>query len=202
MDQSGSVTRWLRSLEHGDQAAASALWDRYFQSLVGVARVQLRGMRTGAGDEDDVALSAFTSFFRRVERGQFDELRGREDLWRVLVVIARRKAISWIRHETAQKRGGGKLLGDAYLEDVVNAEPTPEFTAELLDEMRHLLEFLRKEDGTLLLIAMRKLEGCNNAEIAAELSVSTRTVERKFRRICILWSNDVEQRMGGGGVRC
>ena len=90
------------------------------------------------------------------------------------------------------------MQGDAFIEDVVNTEPTPEFTAEILDEVRQLFDYLRKEDGTLFLIAMRKLEGCNNAEIAAELSVSTRTVDRKFRRICILWSEDFEKRMGNG----
>jgi len=173
------------------------LWDRYFQNLAEIARDQLGTVKTGAGDENDVALSAFYSFCQRLEEGRFENLQGRDDLWKVLVVIVRRKAITWIRHETAEKRGGGKLYGDAFLEDAVGAEPTPDFTVELLDELRHLLDVLRNEDGTLCLIAMRKLEGYSSSEIAAELSVSPRTVERKFRRICILWAEEVDKRSEG-----
>jgi DNA-directed RNA polymerase specialized sigma24 family protein len=132
-----------------------------------------------------------------VEEGRFSDLRGRDELWRVLVVIAKRKAINWVRHELADVRGGGKVQGDAFLADVVSPEPTPEFTAELLDEFRHLLEILREEDATLCLIALRKSEGCSNAEIAAELSLSPRTVQRKFQRICVVWTADLEKRSPG-----
>jgi DNA-directed RNA polymerase specialized sigma24 family protein len=194
MGEDGSVTRWLRSLEQGDHEAVAPLWSRYFQNLAGIARQQMGSAKTGAADENDVALSAFHSFCQRLKAGGFRDLQGRDDLWRVLVVIVKRKAISWLRHETAEKRGGGKRYGEAFLDDVVSDEPTPEFTAELMDELRRLLAILRREDGTLCLIAMRKLEGYNTSEIAAELSVSPRTVERKFRRVCILWAEDVDKR--------
>jgi len=197
MDNSGSVTRWIRTLQRGDPEAATQLWERYFRRLAAVARAQMgQGRRTG-GDEEDVALSAFHSFFRCVREGRFATLQGRDELWRVLVVIAKRKAINWLRHETADIRGGGKVQGDAFLSDVVSPEPTPQFTAELLDEFRHVLEILRNEDGTLCLIALRKLEGYTSKEIAAELSLSVRTVERKSKRICVVWAADADQRAQG-----
>ena len=197
MSTPGSVSRWILALQQGDQEAAAPLWDRYFRRLAGIARAQLAHARRAAGDENDVALSAFHTFCRSVEEGRFSDLQGRDELWRVLVVIAKRKAINWVRHEMAGIRGGGKVQGEAFLADVVSPEPTPEFTAELLDEFRHLLEVLRREDGTLCLIALRKSEGYSNAEIAAELSLSPRTVERKFQRICIVWAADVERRSPG-----
>ncbi|MFV1968044.1 MAG: ECF-type sigma factor, partial [Pirellulaceae bacterium] len=177
---------------------ATPLWERFFHRLARVARAQLDPIRLGAGDEMDVALSAFHSFCRRAGAGQYPDLESREDLWRLLVVIAKRKAIDWKRHELAKKRGGGAIKGSLLLADIVSPEPTPEFTAELLDEMRHCFDMLRREDGTLRLIALRLLEGHSNEEIAVELSVSVRTVQRKFQRICILWEADVDQRAQDG----
>jgi DNA-directed RNA polymerase specialized sigma24 family protein len=129
-----------------------------------------------------------------VEQGKLPDLQGRQELWRVLVVIARRKAVSWLRHEGAAKRGGGKLRGESLLANVFSAEPSPDFAAELLDEVRHLLDLLRREDATLCLVAKRKLEGYSNAEIAAELSLSPRSVQRKIQRIRIVWSADADLR--------
>ena len=45
MDPEGSVTRWISQLKNGDRAAAEALWETYFHSLVALARDRLRGAR-------------------------------------------------------------------------------------------------------------------------------------------------------------
>jgi ECF sigma factor len=77
----GSITRCLAPLRAGDRVAAQALWGRYFRRLVGLARTRLRGTARGPEDEEEVALSAFDSFYRRAERGQFPRLVDRNDLW-------------------------------------------------------------------------------------------------------------------------
>lgn len=198
MDEPGSVTRWIIMLQQGDknQAAAAGLWQRYFQRLARVARAQLGRPSRAVLDESDIALEALHSFFQGVEEGRFADLQGRDELWRVLVVIAKRKAINSLRHELAQIRGGGKAHSDALLAEIAGTEPTPELTAALFDELQHILSVLREEDGTLCLIAIRKSEGHSNQEIAAELSVSLRTIERKLTRINILWAADLEKRFG------
>jgi hypothetical protein len=61
---SGSVTHWIRRLEAGEEAAFQKLWEVYFRRLVGLARQRLRGTPHAATDEEDVALSAFDSFYR------------------------------------------------------------------------------------------------------------------------------------------
>ena len=47
----------------------------------------------------------------------------------------------------------------------------------------------RLDDETLRQIAIRKMEGETNAEIARDLGVQPRTVERKLRLIRELWSD-------------
>lgn len=184
----------MRRLREGDQDAAARLWDRYFRRLAAIARTRLDNAPLGAGDQDDVALSAFHSFCCQVEQGRLPNLQSREDLWKVLVIIAKRKAIDWMRHEKAAKRGGAQTRTASLLDELVAQDPSPEFAAQLVDELRYLLDRLRREDGTLCLIAVRRLEGHTNAEIAAELSLSPRTIERKLQRIAVHWSADAEQR--------
>jgi DNA-directed RNA polymerase specialized sigma24 family protein len=198
MEPSGSVTQWIRSLQQGDSEAASHLWDRYFRRLAALVRSQYGSIRSGQGNESDVALGAFQSFCRGLQEGKFASLQGRDELWKVLVVIAKRKAVDCLRRENARKRGGGQVQGDAFLSDLIGVEPTPDVTAELLDEFRHVLDLLAAEDGTLCLIALRKFEGYTNQEIAAELSTHTRTVQRKCERIRIIWAADVERRDSDG----
>jgi hypothetical protein len=44
-----------------------------------LARGKLQGLRRGADDEEDVALSAFHSFYRGLEQGRFLTLDDRQD---------------------------------------------------------------------------------------------------------------------------
>src|SRR6516225_8427239 len=78
MSSPGSVTYWIHQLPAGDQAAIQKLWERYFPRLVGLVRKRLMGAPRAADDEEDVALSAFNSFFRRAQEGRFPKLTDRD----------------------------------------------------------------------------------------------------------------------------
>src|SRR5262245_41975419 len=97
MASNGSVTGWVEQLQAGDPEAARALWERYFPRLVGLARKKLGDTPRRAADEEDVALSAFDSFCRGARRGQFPQLGGRDNLWRLLVTLTARKAFEQVR---------------------------------------------------------------------------------------------------------
>src|SRR6516165_5074748 len=136
MASGGSVTHWLALLQAGNPAAAQRLWERYFQSLVGLARKKLGGQRPRAADEEDVALSAFDSFCRGAENGRFPNLDDRNNLWQLLIVLTARKALHLLRDEGRQKRGGSTVAagrgtdsGAWALEQLVGREPTPMFAA-------------------------------------------------------------------------
>jgi RNA polymerase sigma factor (sigma-70 family) len=198
----GSVTQWLGQLKAGDWAAAQQLWQVYFQRLVGLARRKLLGAPRRAADEEDVALSAFDSFCRGAEQGRFPRLDDRDDLWQLLVLIAERKACDLIEREHRQKRGGGKVQDEAALEGakedsvapgmagVVGREPTPALAAQVAEECRRLLDALGDEQ--LRTLALGKLEGYTNDEIAAKLELSRPTVERKLNRIRRLWAKETD----------
>jgi DNA-directed RNA polymerase specialized sigma24 family protein len=193
-----SVSAWVAQLRAGNRAAAQQLWEQYFSRLVSLARRKLQGLRRGAADEEDVALSAFDSFCRGVEQGRFPQLGDRNNLWDLLVVITVRKATDLLHHETRQKRGGGKVAGESALDDllgpedrgagidqVMGAEPTPALAAQVADEVQRLLGMLPKEE--VRSVALMKLEGYTNAEIADRLGCAEATVERRLNLIRSIW---------------
>ena len=178
----GSITRWIGELQAGARIdeATQGLWERYYDRLVHLARARLRDAPRGPADEEDAALSAFDSFCRGVAAGRFPRLGSRDDLWRILVTITR-KAADQIRDERRQKRGGGRLLGEAALvgaedgavcgfEAIAGREPSPEFAALVADEVRLRLAELR--DESLRRVALLRLEGYDNGDIAALLECS------------------------------
>jgi RNA polymerase sigma factor (sigma-70 family) len=194
MEQKGSVTRWLGQLQAGDEQAVQPLWERYYRRLVGLARKKLRDTPRRAADEEDVALSAFGSFCEGVRQGRFPELDDRDNLWRLLFTLTARKAFDQVRGEQCEKRGGGNVSGESALrgaegspagfEQLVSREPTPEFAASVAEEYRRLLDLLEPE---LRSIAVWKMEGYTNEQIADKLACATSTIERKLRRIRNLW---------------
>jgi DNA-directed RNA polymerase specialized sigma24 family protein len=196
-DGENSVTQWIGDLRAGNRDEASRrLWERYFTRLARVAQVRLRAVARGPADGEDVALSVFASFFQGVAAGRFPELGNRDDLWRLLVTITARKAHNQRRDEGRQKRGGGRVAGegalagadptgDDFLAQAVGSEPTPEFAAMVTDEYRRLFGSLA--DESLRVVALLKLEGHSNEEIAKSLDCGLRTVERKLEVIRKRW---------------
>jgi DNA-directed RNA polymerase specialized sigma24 family protein len=202
----GSVTLWLGALKAGDLAAAQPLWERYFAQLVRLARARLRAMpRGGRGtdaDEEDAALSAFDSFCEGAARGRFPRLADRDQLWRLLVVLTARKVAAQTQRQRRQKRGSGRVLREAdllgadpdpdtdtaTLEQVVGAEPSPDFAAMVAEECRRLIDGLGDED--LRRIAVWKMEGYSNEEIRHRMGCSLRTVTLKLALIRTLWDRE------------
>src|SRR5271157_3764998 len=116
MDSSRGVTHWIGQLRAGDPVAAQQLWEGYFRRLVGLARGKLRGTSRRAADEEDVALSAFDSFCRGVEGGRFPQLKDRDGLWALLVLMTVRKAADLANYNRRERRGSGQVRGDSAFE--------------------------------------------------------------------------------------
>lgn len=185
----GSVTCFFGKLRSGNASAASALWDVYFPRLVALARKTLAGQPQRFADCDDAVQSAFASFCLRVQAGEF-EVRDRNDLWNLLGVITTRKARSQVRREAAEKRGGGRVIGEGQLfhpdgsplplDQVTSDLPAQEFDLQC-EELLHQLEPELRE------FAILRLLGYQNREIAKLRDCTERKVERKLNLIRLRW---------------
>lgn len=198
MSDQGSITQWISDLRGGRSDGANGLWQRYYHRLVGLARKKLRDSPRRVTDEEDVVLAAFHSFCAGAAEGRFPRLDDRQDLWQILVVLTARKAADQLKHHLRQKRGAGLVRGDsvfvenmngeerAAIDQVAGSEPTPDFAAQITEECGRLLTQLG--DDVLRTVAVAKMEGYTNDEIAKRMGVQTRTVERKLNLIREIWT--------------
>ena len=189
--------QWLHKFTAGDEAATQALWQRYHERLMQIARQRLGERNRRSADEEDVALSAFKSFCLGAAAGEFPDLEDRQSVWKLLVTLTLRKANAELRRQFAAKRGGGAVGGESVLDLATGCEstpglqnfpddqPSPDLAALMAEECEQLLECL--EDETLQRIALGKLEGYTNEELAKRLACSAPTVERKLARIRKIW---------------
>jgi DNA-directed RNA polymerase specialized sigma24 family protein len=183
----------MEHLQAGDHEAAQPLWERYYPRLMGLARERLRGTTRRVADEEDVALSAFDSFCRGVEQGRFPQLKDRDGLWALLVLITVRKAADLDQYNRRERRGGGQVRGDSAwagrngdaaadgFADIAAGDPTPDVAAQLAEEFQLLLDRLGSDE--LRRIAVWKLEGYTNAEIAGRIGCAQVSVQRRLRLI-------------------
>jgi DNA-directed RNA polymerase specialized sigma24 family protein len=197
MDDSGmgSVTHWIGALKGGDRHATTPLFDRYYRRIVALARARLGEAGGAIADEEDAAVSVFVDLFDGAPLGKFPLLDDRDDLWSLLAAITARKAHDLKRSQSRLKRGGNRLVRacdldaggrDGMMEQVPGAEPIAEFTVMMAEECQRRIEAI--ENDVLRNVAMLRLDGFSNDEIAVRLGCTRRTVMRKVKLIRTAWS--------------
>lgn len=190
---SESVTSWVRLARSGDDEAARKLWERYFQRIVDLARGRL-GASHAAFDEEDVALSSFDRVLRALRFKLVDAPADRYEFWGLLRLNLQRRMADRLKLEGAFKRGGGRggikpRVRRQHTQESLDRLPSrsedPQIAAAMAETCRRMLDML--EDEELEKVAIRKLEGLTDVEIAAKLDYSQRTVQRMLRNIRTLW---------------
>jgi RNA polymerase sigma factor (sigma-70 family) len=174
--------------------AARLIWLRYFRDLLDLARKNLNRRIHCREDEEDVLQSMYKSFCLRQQRGEFD-LAGRDALWKLLVTITLRKARNPARSQGTDIRDLAREqtvpIADetqsAYwvLEQMDAARPSPAEADVLNEALERRLEALG--DRELQQIALWRLGGYTNREIANQLDCAERSVERRLERIRSKW---------------
>jgi RNA polymerase sigma factor (sigma-70 family) len=200
MTREGSVTRLIQFLRSDDAAerdlAARLIWTRYFRDLLELARNNLSKRIRRREDEEDVLQSMYKSFCLRQQRGEFD-LASRDALWKLLVTITLRKARNAAKKQMRDKRDVGReqTLADKHdsesgqwaLEQMDSSGPSPAEAALLNEALERRLELL--DDDQLRQIALWRLEGYTNREIAERLDCTERSVERRMERVRSKWNS-------------
>lgn len=201
-DATHSITVLIGRLQSSKRAdyddAAQQLWNRYMHRLLDLARQQLSSRVRQREDEHDVLQSAFKSFCQRHQERQFD-LKDRDGLWGLLVRIVENKASNVAkkhararRNAFAEAQNQPASSGDTsagILDGFDDCAPDPAEAAALVEVIEARLAAL---DDTLRRIALWKLEGWTDREIAApdKLDCAIKTVERKMKLIREKWSKE------------
>jgi DNA-directed RNA polymerase specialized sigma24 family protein len=195
----GSVTKLIDQIKGGDDVASHRLWDLFAPRLLGLARVKISSKSMPLGDEEDVVLSALTSFFEGIEKDEYAGLSDRETIWRLLSLITKRKAFNLVMQDGRQKRlltGNAKAslprrrpdprLIHGNLNTPVDPQLPPDIQILLEEQCQRLLDVLGSSQ--LRSLVLLKMEGLTDEAVADKLGCSVRTIERKIRLIRSIWS--------------
>jgi RNA polymerase sigma-70 factor (ECF subfamily) len=176
----------LAQWRDGNQEAAEALFRRYAERLVALARSRLSDRLASRVDPEDVVQSAYRSFFTGARAGRY-ALQRNGDLWRLLVAITLNKLHRQVEHHTAGKRAIGRqrrlaVPGGARSSQppLLARDPTPAEAAALTDTLERLLRGLEPLERRMVEL---RLQGCSLDEIASDVCRSERTVRRLLERI-------------------
>jgi RNA polymerase sigma-70 factor (ECF subfamily) len=172
-DDSRSDRSLLRLYRHGDQEAATRLYERYAHRLRALAKLKKSPDLDRRVDADDIVQSVFGSFFRKAKTGVYDVPQGKE-LWRLFVVITLNKVRAKGAYHRAERRDVGKTMAGVDRSGDVLATDS-EACAALKMAIDEALDRLSPEKRKMIRLRM---EGYEVGEISEVVHRSKRTVER------------------------
>jgi RNA polymerase sigma-70 factor (ECF subfamily) len=182
MSEQDSFAFLMGRLNAGDGGAADALFRRYAQRLLALARSRLEEAVRRKEDPEDVMQSVFKSFFTRQQDGQFD-LAGWDSLWTLLALLTVRKCADRVEYFRAAcrdvRREEGAAAGSGPLLRAAADDPTPSEAAILTETLEQLMAGL---DGSDRDVVSLQLQGYTIPEISTRVRRSERTVCRVLER--------------------
>ena len=194
-DQVGSISYAISLMDEMDEKSAQLLWDRFFERLCRVAQQKIYKRHRRLLDPEDVAGSAMFALMEGIKERRFHNVKNRDQLWQMLVMIAARKAINKAKFLDRDKRGGKVTRGDSVLKgyglgnlkEYIDKNDDPAKFVEIEMTCQELLFAL--PDDNYREIALMRLAGFSNQEIGKELECSTRTIDRKLIAIREVWND-------------
>jgi RNA polymerase sigma-70 factor, ECF subfamily len=184
MSEQDSFAFLMGRLNAGDGSAADALFRRYAQRLLALARSRLEEAVRRKEDPEDVMQSVFKSFFTRQQDGQFD-VAGWDSLWTLLALLTVRKCADRIEYfraacrDVRREEGAGASEASGPLLRAAADDPTPSEAAMLTETLEQLMAGL---DGPDRDVVSLQLQGYTIPEISARVRRSERTVCRVLDR--------------------
>ena len=180
-----AITSVLVAYRQGQPGAFDKLVSLVYPELRRIARGQLGRWRPGLSL--DTGAVVHEAYLKLIDQTKV-EWRDRNHFFAIAAHGMRQVIIDYARKRHAQKRGGGDVVSLGDREVAIQAQ------AEQLLELDELLAGLEAENPRLLqVVECRFFAGYSEAETAAALGVSTRTVERDWLRARV-W---LKRAMGG-----
>ena len=193
MSKLGSISQCIHRLKNGEYSAANFLWERFNARMQGVADQELGNTVRTVSDEEDVVAKAFAAFLRRTDQGAYAAMENRDDLWRLLAKITRTYAWQQNRFFRRLRRRMSRNYSideNHLLRQLASKSPPAELVASCEETLRRLLEKLN--DQELQEVALARMRGLNNREIAQQQGRSVRTIERRLRLIKEVWLSEFD----------
>ncbi|MGY6518665.1 MAG: ECF-type sigma factor [Lysobacteraceae bacterium] len=171
----GQITRWLSAAREGDRGALDQVLATLYRELHQMARRQLGGQRGHTLDATALVHEAYMKLAGRSE-AQFDD---RAHFFAYAASAMRSVVVDHARQRMAQKRGGD-------LHRVTELPEDAGSTIRLDDDMLALDDALNRlasvDERLAKVVEMRYFGGLSEAEIAAAMDRSERSIRRDWQK--------------------
>ncbi len=169
------TTSWLQSVTARQEGYEWQAVEQFSNRLLKLAKSRLPEFMHAKVDAEDVVQSVFKSFFQRNEAGQFsfDET---QDLWRLLAAITYRKVQRAMRFHLQQQRDVRREQPGTV--EALSAEHVSPTASSLFVMAESLESILAKLPPTHRSVLQLRMDGHSITDIAQQLNLSTRTVDR------------------------
>ena len=175
-------------LPPGNSDAESQIIELYSRRLIAFAQSRLAAQMRRRVDAEDIVQSAYRSFFRRLQQGDF-EFEEQNDVWRLLAAITLCKTQSAVRHHQRQLRDVRRERSLEVSMRPLEREPEVEDVAIFYELLESMLIGMPEHYREIVLLRM---EGYSITEIASQVDRSERTVLRVLARLQEVAAHRVE----------
>jgi ECF sigma factor len=150
--------------------------------------VNLAGLWMSRFQVDTIELSsegavnnAWSVLLERLRGGGLQPIHTLAEFVKVFTLLLRHVIVDERRRQNALKRARGRCILDSGLDGVASHDIRPDEYVIGDQQAEWLLAILERQDASLREIAILKVQGCSNAEIASQRGVSISTIERMLR---------------------
>ncbi|MBI4605150.1 MAG: hypothetical protein HY721_24565 [Planctomycetes bacterium] len=187
-----SVTEWIEAAAQGDSAAQGHLFKRFWPRVVRELGAKLRRGVGRVQDAEDAVSVAFYEILEGLLQDPDSRPADRSEFLARLRDVALKRLVDQLRKEGALKRGGRKVVsgglfvgsssgsGGRPLEPAASAWLDPKVIA-MAGEI--LQSFVAALDPTACDVLRLWIRGRRSPQIAAELCISEKKVQRRLRFI-------------------
>ncbi|WP_207397015.1 sigma-70 family RNA polymerase sigma factor [Bremerella alba] len=176
---------WLKSVADDQTKSFETVCRQFQPALRKFVENRLSPKLQNEIGASDIMQSAFVSLWKQLDSNTELEAGSTEELWRLLVTIARRRLSRHWRRIHAQKRGEGRELNASNL---ASDDQTARFEGLVIETTNQQLEIelndaVAQLESELQTIVSMRLAGMTTREIANALQCSLSRIERKNRLI-------------------
>ena len=179
------MTLWLCQLRQGDDAAYSRLFAYYFSTLRYYIKPKLTSKDRNEGHDEDLGMECLERLWEDLKNGLFSELENENDLWFAIMRIANSLTINRRNFFRRKKR-----LVTLQTQSATAAE----FERIAIATESEVFEFKEEWDGFVKSLPDRgretirmRIEGLDIVEIATQLAITPRSVQRILGAIRGKW---------------
>lgn len=198
MSADGESLVLFRQMLAAEAGAESALFHRYVERLLMLARSRMSPQLRVRVDEEDVVQSVYRSFFARAREEKF-VLERSGDLWRLLAAITLNKVRSQANFHGAAKRNANQeqappAAGESDLQPLPGDGPAPDDVLVLQEEVQRIMQLLIPLHRQMIEL---RLQGDSVEEIATAVDRTEHQVRRVLKRV----HDELQSRLSDSSVK-